>query len=75
MSAHWAKPGRGRHIFVLLRHDEFVDDPIESITGTKAYDSEERAQSEADRLNAINGDKRARYFVRLARLQDAEDGT
>lgn len=72
MSADGVKPGRGRHVFVVLRRDDFIDDPVDVITGTKAFGSQEHAQAEADRLNLVNRDKGARYFVRMARLQEAE---
>lgn len=69
MTSNWAKPAKGKHIFVVLRRDDFIDDAIESITGTKAFVSRERAQVEVDRMNAVIGGKGARYFVRLVRLQ------
>jgi hypothetical protein len=36
MTDNWAKPERSEHVFVVLRQDGYVDDPIEAITGTKA---------------------------------------
>jgi len=69
MTSNWTKPANGRHIFVVLRFDDYVQDPIQAITGTKAFESQELADAEAARLNELNADKRARYFVRLARLQ------
>ncbi len=74
MTSNWAEPTKGKHVFVILRRDEFIDDPIESITGTKAFVSKDRADAEADRLNAVNEGKRAHYFVRMARLQDDAAG-
>jgi hypothetical protein len=60
----------GRSCFVVLRLDDFIGDPLDAITGTKGYSTLERAQAEADRLNRLNEDKGARYFVRVARLVD-----
>jgi hypothetical protein len=70
MTSDWAKPRTGEHIFVILRRDAFVDDPLDAITGTKGYHTQEAAEAEADRLNAMNTDMDARYFVRLVRLQE-----
>jgi hypothetical protein len=67
---NWTKPQRGVHVFVVLRHDDFVADPLDAITGTKGYSTLERAEAEADRLNQVNKDKGSRYFVRVARLVD-----
>ncbi len=69
---NWAKPERGEHVFVVLRRDGFIDDPVEAVTGTKAYRRQDRAQAEAARLNDLNAHKQARYFVRLVRLQDTD---
>ncbi len=69
MTSDWAKPRTGKHAFVILRRDAFVDDPVDAITGTKGYLTREAAEAEADRLNALNTDKGAHYFVRLVRLQ------
>jgi hypothetical protein len=65
----WAEPSKGRHVFVVLRRDDHIDDPIESIVGTKAFGDLGQAEAEAARLNEVNGEKGARYFVVVARLQ------
>jgi hypothetical protein len=65
--------GRPRsRIFVVLRLDDYPGaqiDKVELVTATKAFEDQGEAEAEADRLNALNGAKGARYFVRLARLQ------
>jgi hypothetical protein len=66
--ANWTKPAKGVHVFVVLRHDDFIGDPVDAIMGTKGYSTLERAEAEADRLNGINTDKGCRYFVRVARF-------
>jgi hypothetical protein len=73
MTQGWTKPGRGEHVFVVLRRDAYVDDPVVAITCTKAYRRMARAEAEAGRLNALNADKQSHYFVRLVRLQDDDD--
>jgi hypothetical protein len=73
MDLEWASPARGRHVYVVLRYDSYIADPVEAIIGTKAYLALAAAQAEADRLNALNADKGARYFVRVARLRDDSD--
>jgi hypothetical protein len=41
---------------------------LDAITGTKAYRARDTAETEAARLNGLNADKGARYFVRVVRL-------
>lgn len=70
----WGQPRRGRHVYVVLRwvdHGRPTD--LESLTATKAFETLDEANAEATRLNALNADKGARYFVRVARLQTASD--
>jgi len=68
MDSDWSPPLKGQHLFVVLRHDDYVTDPVVAITGTKAYRARDTAEAEATRLNALNADKGARYFVRVVRL-------
>jgi hypothetical protein len=65
----WKVPIRGHHIFVVLRRDDYIADPIEAVTATKAYLSLREANAEVDRLNRLNADKNCLYFVLVARLQ------
>ena len=73
MDPQWTPPARGTHIFVVLRRDDYVDDPLDAVTATKAFPSLEAAQAEADRLNDLNAAKGARYFVRIARQPSEPD--
>ena len=70
MTADWATPSKGRHVFVVLRHDDHVSDPVQAVMGTMAFTTLDRAEAEAERLNGLNADKGARYFVVVVRLQD-----
>jgi hypothetical protein len=54
------------HIYVVMRYDAFISNPIDAVTGIKAYVSEIDAIEEATRLNNIN---KIDYFVRLVRIQ------
>jgi hypothetical protein len=69
MATGWTPPAKGTHVFVVLRHDSHVKDVSESIVGTRAFLSLKSAQEDATRLNALNADKEATYFVVVARLQ------
>jgi hypothetical protein len=63
---------RAVHVFVVLRLDAFlrgVSEPVDTVTATKAFFSQELAEEEAQRLNHLRPDDHSRYFVRLARLQ------
>jgi hypothetical protein len=66
----WKARAKGRQVHVVLRRDHDVDDLVEAIVGTKAFVSRDEAEAEATRLNVLNEDKRATYFVVVARLQD-----
>ena len=57
-------------MFAVLRRDASVSDPVQAITGTKAYLALDEARAEADRLNALNADKGATYFVVVVRLHE-----
>jgi hypothetical protein len=59
------------HIYVVLRYDSYISNPIDAIAGIKAYVSELDAIEEANRLNNINkaDESESTYFVRLVRIQ------
>jgi hypothetical protein len=68
--SEWRAPTTGRHVHVVLRRDIDVHDLVDAIVGTKAFVTRDEAEAEATRLNALNANKRATYFVVVARLQD-----
>jgi len=65
-----------RHVYVILRHDKFqgVDAPLTvRVAGTKAYFARRDAQTECERLQALNASKDCEYFVVLARLVETDE--
>jgi tRNA A37 threonylcarbamoyladenosine synthetase subunit TsaC/SUA5/YrdC len=54
------------HIYVVLRYDANISNPIDAVAGIKAYVNENEALEEAARLKRIN---QSEYFVRLVRIQ------
>ena len=74
MASNWSPPAQGRHLFVVLRHDDHVADRLQAISGTMAYVERHRAEAEAARLNDLNGAKGAKYFVCVVRLQPEAGG-
>jgi len=54
------------HIYVVLRYDANISNPIDAVAGIKAYVNENEALEEATRLKYVN---QSEYFVRLVRIQ------
>ena len=60
------------HVYAVARFDTYVDpltEPHMAFTVTKVVWTEEFADAEVRRLNALNNDKGAVYFVILTRLE------
>ncbi|MDP9351784.1 MAG: hypothetical protein M3P51_09640 [Chloroflexota bacterium] len=62
------------HAFAIIRVDTFHDlsvatDLRDAITVKAIVNSEERAQAEVERLNALNEDKGSVYFWQVTRLE------
>lgn len=72
------KPNRKYgHLFAILRYEVDADAswPIESrITVKKVVMDADHAAQEAKRLNELNQDKGAYYFVQITRLEEAPVG-
>lgn len=54
-------------VFAVVRFDEFIGDELDAISVVEILSTEEEASREMDRLNTLNGEKGARYFVRATR--------
>lgn len=62
-----------RHVFAVIRLDDFraATAPLEdSFSATKVFLTEEAAEQEASRLNALNSDKDCRYVIQVTRLDE-----
>jgi hypothetical protein len=68
--ANWTKPRAGTHVYAVLRHDSYIADPVQAIVGTTGWTNLEQARDEADRMNGLNGDKKATYFVVVVRIRE-----
>jgi len=64
---------RFSHLFPIVRVDMPIDsvNPENSVAVVQAYESEEHAIVEAERLNVLNADKGCRYFTCISRLVPA----
>ena len=61
------------HVYALVRIDDFGPDipfNADSVVVTKVFSDQEKAESEAERLNKLNGEKDCHYFVRITRMED-----
>ena len=54
-------------VFAVIRFDNFIGDAENATAVVEILPTAEQARAEADRLNALNGAKGARYFVRASR--------
>lgn len=75
-SSSWQPNSRYAHVFVVVRclnRAAFEDATQDDIALTRAYVSEEEAEREAARLNALN-EQHWSYFVRVARLVPPAEG-
>ena len=54
-------------VFAIVRFDEFIDNGQDAVSVVEILPSPEEASREMERLNALNGAKGARYFVRTTR--------
>ena len=69
----WTPNAKYSHVFVVIRLDDFhdADAALESrFHVNKVLLTEEAAEREAARLNAVNSDKDCRYVVHVARLDE-----
>ncbi len=57
-----------RHVYAIIRLDGAAVDLANQIAVTKVITTEEAASQEADRLNALNADKGAKYVFQITRL-------
>jgi hypothetical protein len=57
-----------KEVWVVVRYDEYVDDPEAAFTVKEIVRDRELAEAEVARLNKVNADKRCRYWVTLGRL-------
>jgi Barstar (barnase inhibitor) len=77
MTPGWREPRPGHtHVFAIVRVDspgaDSTFNPDNHVMGTKAYLDRADAKAEAERLQALNADKRSRYVVVTVRLVDAD---
>jgi hypothetical protein len=60
------------HVFVVLRYDAYISDPINATTVLRIFPTESEAIMEAARLNTIKnnytGENKSFYFVRQGRI-------
>lgn len=56
------------HVYAIIRLDGVAVNIADQITVTKVIASEKDASQEADRLNALNADKGAKYVIQITRL-------
>ena len=56
------------HVLAVVRVDLLQAADEHRFTITKVFDSEQRAQAEVDRLNALNDGKPSTYFLQLTRF-------
>ena len=64
------------HVFAVIRVDRFHDPmaaPETAITVKKIVLSQQLAEAEVARLNALNGDKGSLYFWQITRLERSSD--
>ena len=64
---------RKSHIYVVLRQDPPStprSDPTQGIVATRAFATEAAAGEEVERLLRLNAAKGARYFWRVARMDE-----
>ena len=62
-----------RHVFAVIRLDDFhsAEAPLEDrFSVTEVFFTDEAAEQEASRLNALNSGKDCRYVVRITRLDE-----
>ena len=62
-----------KHVFAVIRLDRFQTESIPApscITVKEVVTTKEKAQSEVERLNAINQGKGCEYFWQITRLVD-----
>jgi hypothetical protein len=73
VSHDWKPHRKYRHVFAVIRLDDFhsSDAALEDrFYVKKVMLTEEAAQEEAARLNAVNSDKDCRYVVHIAQLDE-----
>ena len=60
-----------KHVFAVVRLDGFLtglEPPTNAVTVKEVVLTKEEAESEVQRLNAVNRDKECVYFWRMTRL-------
>jgi hypothetical protein len=64
-----------KHVFAVIRLDKFLTDvapPENTITVKEVVLTRVEAESEVQRLNALNGDKDRLYFWQMTRLVEGK---
>jgi hypothetical protein len=61
-----------RHVFAIIRWDPDMAAVEHQVTVTKIVQTEQIAEAEVQRLNALNSAKGCRYFAQLTRLMTDE---
>ena len=72
----YSKNSKYNHLFAVIRIDMFQEEaPLEEkITITKIVLTQEAAEQEVKRLNALNGSKGCLYFWQITRMGTDEVG-
>lgn len=73
MTKDWQPHAKYPHVFTVIRLDDLdsPDAPLEDrFYVKKVMLTEQAAEQEAARLNALNSDKNCRYFVHIAQLDE-----
>lgn len=74
MADDWKPHKKYPHVFALIRIDDFPhlrEAPLEDrFYVKKVFLTEEAADEEAARLNALNSDRGCRYVVHIARFDE-----
>jgi hypothetical protein len=68
----WKPHAKYRYVFAVIRLDDFhsPDAPLEHRFHVKVMLTEDAAEQEAARLNALNSEKNCRYVVHIAQLDE-----
>jgi hypothetical protein len=57
-----------KSVYVILRLDSGMSELSNAVAVTKVFESEDAAAAEAERLNAVNAARGAKYEMRVSRL-------
>jgi hypothetical protein len=62
---------RYQHLFIVVRIDDLQGGDVEDrFSPVAIYQSQSKAEVEAERLTDVNSAKNSRYIVRVSRLKD-----